>query len=69
MTTKVVTTVVCPNVHRARISTQDKQADGTWVEAYGTFVEIGQTVLHDGYITDTRRIVIEEVPLPPKAEA
>lgn len=66
MTTKVVTTVACPNVHRARVSVQDKQPDGSWVEAHGQDVEIGKTVLHDGYITDTRRIVVEEVPLKPE---
>lgn len=63
MTTRVLSIVITPNVHRARISTQDKQADGTWVEAHGQAVEIGQTVNTEGYITDTRRIVIEEVPL------
>jgi hypothetical protein len=50
-------------VHRARISTQDKQPDGSWAEAHGQDVEIAQSVLHDSYITDTRRIVIEEIPL------
>lgn len=63
MTTKVATTVVCTNVHRAMISVHDKQPDGTWLKNPGVMVEIGQTVFHDGYITDTRRIVIEEVPL------
>lgn len=63
MTTRVISIVITPNVHRARISTQDKQKDGTWVEADGRAVEIGQTVNVEGYITDTRRIVIEEVPL------
>jgi hypothetical protein len=62
MTTRVVSVVVTPNVHRARISTQDKKPDGTWTEAHGQDVELGQTVIADGYITDTRRIVIEEVP-------
>jgi hypothetical protein len=65
MTTRVATTVVCPNVPRARISTEDKQADGTWKEAHGQDVEIGQTIFADGYITDTRRIVISEIPLKP----
>ena len=64
MTTRVLSVVITPNVHRARISTQDKQPDGSWKEAHGQDVEIGQTVVqHDGYITDTRRIVIEEIPL------
>lgn len=62
MTTKVVSTVVCPNVHRACIVTQDKR-DGAWIDVIRQDVEIGQTVLVDTYITDTRRIVIEEVPL------
>ncbi len=65
MTTRVVSIVITPNVHRARISTQDKQPDGTWAEAHGQDIEIGQTVVNEGYITDTRRIVVEEVPLKP----
>lgn len=67
MTTRVISIVVTPNVHRARISTQDKNSDGTWHEVGGQAVEIGQTISHEGYITDTRRIVIEEVPLLPPA--
>lgn len=63
MTTSVHTTVVAPNVHRARVSVQDKQADGTWVEAHGHAVELGETKFVSNYITNTRRIVIEEVPL------
>lgn len=64
MTTKVISTVICPNVHRARISVQDKQPDGSWREADSRMVELGQTVCHEGYITDTRRVVIEEAPEP-----
>jgi hypothetical protein len=62
MTTRVLSVVVTPNVHKARVSTQDKKPDGTWVETESRNVELGQTVIHDSYITDTRRIVIEEVP-------
>lgn len=65
MTTRVVSTVITPNVHRARISVQDKNmATGEWLTASEKIVELGETYLHDTYITDTRRIVIEEVPMP-----
>lgn len=62
MTTRVLSVVITPNVHCARVTTQDKHNDG-WVEAEHRDVEIGQTCVHDGYITDTRRILIEEIPL------
>lgn len=68
MTTKVITTVICPNVHRAKVTVQDKHADGFWHDADSRMVELGQTVCHEGYITDTRRVVIEEVPEPKPAQ-
>lgn len=68
MTTRVVSVVVTPNVHKARITTQDKtfvegEWKGDWHEVQSQDVPIGQTVVREDYITDSRRIVIEEVPV------
>lgn len=64
MTTRVLSVVITPNVHRACVSTHSKQSDGSWLKDDGAaIVEIGVTYVHDSYITDTRRIVIEEIPL------
>jgi hypothetical protein len=61
MTTQVHVGVHCPNVHKAQIRVEDKR-DGEWVVAQEVDVALGADKSFLSYITDTRRIVIEEVP-------
>ena len=61
MTTSVNIGVRCPNVHKAAVIVQHL-IDGAWVEQNRMPVEIGTDKVLTDYVTDTRRIVIEETP-------
>jgi len=65
MTTTVNIGVKCPNVHKAQVRVEHKDAHGNWVSVESYDVIIGMDFVHTNYLTDIRRVVIEEVPVTP----
>lgn len=64
MTTKVL--VICPNVHEVRVTTEDRVWDAE-KQTLGDFRKTDEIMVAKGsyadlYVTDTRRLIIEEIP-------
>lgn len=61
MTTNIVLVVPKQNHRKVKVTLQDKQPDGTWVDnLHPVMAVIGHGNNESTYLTDTRRLVLEE---------